>query len=447
MTDNAPALTFDPRQEEAINACIDMENRLVAVSGEAGTGKTTIIRTVCERLTARGINFALAAPTGKAARRVREATGFPAITIHKLLEFNRPDMDENTGESLSASIPNRTASNPLDEEVIIVDEYAMVGTGLHRDLVAAVGRGKLRLFGDIRQLPPIENEKLADPTSPFNACLKMRNSFILDRVFRQEEGNGILEAARAINRGNIFASNPDVSIISNPAMVMKLYEHVRKDPAFWASLNNQIISPARKSDVGTVQLNAVLQTIINPDKPMATLLPRVKWEAKNTVVVALNDKVVCNTNTYDLRDYNDRYEEWEDDITPMLHSFIPPPETKQILNGEIGRIVNIGVDGTLEIDLGDRCVEIPPEITEYNHKRRLLYKADHRRSIELAYALTTHKCQGSEYETIAYVMASAAFYNLSRQNFYTALTRARSKALIFTDQRALGASLRNVKRV
>lgn len=442
-----PTLTFDVIQEQAIAACISLENRLVTVSGEAGTGKTTIIRTVCEQLNELGISFALAAPTGKAARRIREATGFPATTLHKLLEFNRPDIDNETGDAMSASRPNRTAINPLELSIVLVDEYAMVSTALHRDLVAALGKGRLRLFGDIRQLPPIENEKLADPTSPFNKCLQMRNSFVLERVFRQAEGNGILEAARAINRGSIFAQNSDVRIVSHPSMVMKLYEHVRLDPLVWASLNRQIITPGRKSDVGSIKLNSALQTIINPEKINATILPRHNWVKNETVIASIGDKVVCNANIYDLRDWSERFERWEDDATPYWESFIPVPETKQLLNGEIGIVRDIGVDSTIEIDVGDRIVEIPPTITEYSPKRRIIFNADHRRNIELAYALTTHKCQGSEYEHVAYVMASAVFYNLSRQNFYTGVSRARKSVTIFTDQRALAQSIRNVKRV
>ena len=116
------------------------------------------------------VSFAIAAPTGKAARRIREATGYPATTIHKLLEFNRPDVDEETGEATSVSGTYHVhAANPLDLDVVIVDEYAMVSTALHRDLVAAIPSGGcLRTFGDVRQLPPIENNDLADPTSPFS---------------------------------------------------------------------------------------------------------------------------------------------------------------------------------------------------------------------------------------------------------------------------------------
>lgn len=441
------AITLDAEQAQAVAMCGDIEKRLVAITGEAGTGKTTIIKQTCEALQARGISFALAAPTGKAARRIREATGFPAVTIHKLLAFNRPDMDDETGEATSASMPGYGADRRLPYKVIIVDEYAMVSTALHRDLVSALASGAcLRVFGDIRQLPPIENEKLADPTSPFNKCLKMPHSVTLQNVYRQAEGNGILEAARRVARGDFFTRNQDINVHFSDITLRKLYDFLDASSIAWHSIDNQIISPARKSDIGTVKLNSVLQMKFNPDQLERIELPRTPWEKKagSRCFVALHDKVVCNVNTYDLRNYHERYAEWITNDEPVLHSFIPCPETKQMLNGEVGRIVLIGVDGTLEVDFGDRIVEIPPVVEEYSLRHRHTYLVDPRKSIELAYALTTHKCQGSEYQNVVYVMARVCFYNLNRQNFYTAITRARSHVDVISDQAGFNISLKRL---
>ena len=176
-------MQLDKEQQRAVELCVDRTKRLVAVTGEAGTGKTTIIKNACDELSSKGVSFALAAPTGKAARRIREATGYHASTLHKLLEYNRPDFDDDTGEPTSVSGPNRTRSNPLEQQVIIVDEYAMVATALHRNLVSAITSTTcLRVFGDVRQLPPIENNDLADPTSPFTRCLAMPNSVHLQHL-------------------------------------------------------------------------------------------------------------------------------------------------------------------------------------------------------------------------------------------------------------------------
>jgi exodeoxyribonuclease V alpha subunit len=438
-------MELDAEQLRAVDLCVDSSKRLVAVTGEAGTGKTTIIKQACERLIEQHKTFTIAAPTGKAARRIREATGYPAQTIHKLLAFNRPEMDDDTGEATSVSKPFHTRSNPLTFNCIIVDEYAMVSTGLHRDLVDAIGTyTQLRVFGDIRQLPPIENGALADPTSPFAKCLAMPNTITLHNIYRQEEGNGIIESARRINRGEFFSSNPDVRLRLNDAVLYSLYDMLQDTSTDWRSLDNQIISPARKSDIGTVRLNATLQTKFNPGMPSKLELPRNKWEVKNRCFVSIGDKVVCNVNSYDLRDYNERYAEYDVHGVGQMYAFIPAPETKQMLNGEVGIIRDIDALGVLEIDFGDRVVELPPSINDYNRKRGYFYSFDPRKAIELAYALTTHKCQGSQYERVCYIMASCAFFNLSRPNFYTGLTRGIKHATVVTDQRSFATSLRSM---
>ena len=438
-------MLLDAEQQAAVAACVDTNKRLVSVTGEAGTGKTTIIKQACDIMAELGVSFAIAAPTGKAARRIREATGYPATTIHKLLEFNRPDMDEETGEATSVSGPNRTRSNPLDQYVIIVDEYAMVSTALHRDLVAAIpSAGCLRTFGDVRQLPPIENNQLADPTSPFSRCLAMPNTFTLNNIYRQAEGNGIIEAARRITRGQYFTSNTDVLLCLGDAVLHTLYGRLATSDTDWSSINNQIISPARKSDIGTIRLNNILQARFNPEMKGKVELPRNKWEVKNKVFVSIGDKVVCNTNSYDLRDYSERFSEYNNAGVGLMGSFIPAPETKQMLNGEVGRIVDIDPLGVLEIDFGDRVVELPPLVEEYSARHGRHFNYDPRKVIELAYALTTHKCQGSQYDSVTYIMASCAFYNLSRPNFYTGVTRAAKHATVISDQRSLATSLRSM---
>jgi len=448
MTDEVvepPLRVLDVEQQNAVDMCVDTAKRLVAVTGEAGTGKTTIIKQTCDLLKDKDISFAIAAPTGKAARRVREATGYPAVTIHKLLEFNRPEIDEETGTPMTASGPQRTRSNPLEYDVVIVDEYAMVSTALHRDLVAALPyKGCMRVFGDVRQLPPIENSDLADPTSPFQRCLAMPNTVTLQNIYRQAEGNGIIEAARRITRGQFFTSNADVGVHLGDAVLHTLYSRLEKEQIDWRSLDNQIISPARKSDIGTIRLNSILQMRFNPEMRNKTELPRNKWEAKNKVFVSVGDKVVCNTNSYDLRDYNERFTEFDINGVGLMGTFIECPETKQMLNGEVGTVISIDDYGVLEIDFGDRVVELPPRVAEFNPRKRYHFSYDPRKVIELAYALTTHKCQGSQYDNVTYIMASCAFFNLSRPNFYTGVSRARKHASIICDQRSLAVSLKSM---
>lgn len=440
------SITLDAEQDMAIMLAMDMSKRLVSITGEAGTGKTTVIKQLTSALDARGTTYRIAAPTGKAARRITEATGREAITIHRMLEFNRPEIDEETGQAKTMSRPSRNSANPLSEQVIIVDEYAMVATSLHRDLVSAIGRGTvLRVLGDVRQLPPIEDKNLADKVSPFSKCLAMPNSITLKNVYRQAEGNGILEAARMINAGRMFGSNNDIKLRLSDTTIVRLRALLdeTKDSIDWKSLNNQVIIPARQSEIGTLRINGIMQQRFNPNMIKRTFLPRNKWD-KTTVYVAIGDKVVCTTNMYDMRNYEERFTEFTTEGLGLRHTYIPAPDTKQLLNGEVGIIIEIGDDGTLEIDFGDRVVEIPPKVREYSDRNRVFFNYDPRKSIELAYALTTHKCQGSEYENVIYMMANVCFYNLSRANFYTGITRARKHVDVVSDQRALQMSLRKV---
>jgi len=302
----------------------------------------------------------------------------------------------------------------------------------------------LRVFGDVRQLPPIENADLADPTSPFSKCLSMPNTVTLNNIYRQAEGNGIIEVARRIARGQFFTSNSDVVVKLGDAVLHTLYGELEHTNTDWRLLANQIISPARKSDIGTTRLNSILQSRFNREMLGKIELPRNKWEVKNRCFVCVGDKVVCNTNSYDLRDYIERYSEFDSEGVGYPWAFVECPEIKQMLNGEVGIVLAIGADGTIEIDFGDRVVELPPKVHDYNRRKRFHYSYDPRKVIDLAYALTTHKCQGSQYEHVTYIMASCAFFNLSRPNFYTGLTRAAKHATIITDQRSMSTSLKSM---
>lgn len=135
-------LLSDPVQREAMALCCDLDKRLVSVTGPAGTGKTTIMRQVYDTLTEHGYSVALAAPTGKAAKRIRELTGIPAMTLHRLLEYTSPgEIDPETGKPSFISFPRRNQERPLDYDVVIVDEYSMVNRDLHRNLMDAIGSG------------------------------------------------------------------------------------------------------------------------------------------------------------------------------------------------------------------------------------------------------------------------------------------------------------------
>lgn len=451
---------LDGQQLEGVSLCVDLKHRLAAVTGAAGTGKTTIIRKVYETLVGKGISVVLAAPTGKAARRIKEATGINALTIHKLLQYNRPgERDAETGEPLDVTKPKRNRQNPLDYKVILVDEYAMVNYELHDNMMAALPSGGcIRAFGDVNQLPPIEKDsaKVVDSRltsvklTPFQKLIaRPDDSVILEHVYRQAEGSNILMNADKIRRGHSIPMNVDqgdfyVRLTSAPIPMLKsAILEALKAGIDYRQINNQIIVPSKKSWVGTKALNSVLRDLLNPNPKQTTELMRHEYD-KDRVVVGLGDKVVCTENTYDLRDYFERYAEWTEDMKPVPHSYIPCPETKQMLNGETGIIIAIYPDGSLEIDFGDRIVEVPRTMSEYWEKRDTVIDVYPGKSIDLAYALTTHKCQGSEFDQIMYILNKSMIYSQSRQNFYTAVTRAKKRVTIIADQASIRTSLQKV---
>ena len=228
-------MQYDDEQIEAINLCCDLTKRIVAVTGEAGTGKTTIIRAVYNKLityidnnrakfkkdyieSRDKYNFyaedyiVLVAPTGKAAKRIYEATGIPAMTIHRLLEYPTPgEIDQDTGKALVASSPKRDKFNPIVQKIVLCDEYAMVNYELHRNLIDALPSGGcIRMFGDCNQLEPIEESKvLQDKPSQFQQILVRFPSVTLTKIHRQENGSTIIENSHKINKGIMPAQTPD----------------------------------------------------------------------------------------------------------------------------------------------------------------------------------------------------------------------------------------------
>lgn len=444
-------MTFTPsdKQLEAVDMCLDRSKRIVAVTGPAGSGKTTIIRLMCEALDKEGVSYALAAPTGKAAKRIKEATGINAVTIHKLLQYNRPgERDDKTGKALSDSSPKRDASNPLSERVIIVDEYTMVTHELNRNIIDALSRGAvLRVFGDIFQLPPIEPHRLAVSTnSPFEEHLGRSGSVVtLETVYRQAADSGVLAAAERIRKGVMPQRSDDFCLVMTDQPVKKIQDWVleqQDNGVDYSSIRNQILTPTRIRWIGTYELNLVLRNVFNPNPISWQELPRHKWEKDNKVVVGVGDKVVCTENTYDMRDYETRYAQWDSEGFPIIHSFIPTPDNKMMLNGETGVVLDIYPDGGMEIDFGDRIVEVPKTYEEYWAEKAIIIDRQPGMGIDLAYALTTHKAQGSEYDEIAYVMNKSIFFMLTRENLYTAVTRAKKRATLITDGSALSTALR-----
>lgn len=349
--------------------------------------------------------------------------------------------------AVSATRPSHNRDNPLPHKLVLVDEYAMVHEGLHRDLMDALGRGsKLIVFGDVDQLPPIEEHELKSLSgepykSPFERLLNTRSAVVLDTVYRQSEGSGILHNATLIRNGKSPVRRDDFKIVVTDTPLKWIRDFANETTLDLADTKNQVILPVKVTDIGTHKVNTILQSVLNPAALRGLALPRYKHEEKYPLSVSVGDKVLCTENMYDMRDYFQRYERWQNDITPVHSSFIPCPDNFQMLNGEIGIITDITEDDGLVVDFGDRWVTIPPSFRDVNQYKRMV-NVDPRKRISLGYAITVHKSQGSEFDNVVYMQHSVCSFMLSRNLVYTAVTRARDLVYYVTDSRQYNNSVR-----
>lgn len=417
-------IELDEEQLAAVQTCCDLSKRIVAVTGPAGTGKTTIMRIVANKLRDAGYTVALAAPTGKAAKRIFEATGIDASTVHRLLKFSHPgDPDPKTGKPLGVSVPQHNSRDPLPFDVIIVDEYAMVNKDLHRDIIDAMkAGGVVRVFGDIQQLQPIEeNKNLEREPSPFQVLLNRFTKVELKTIHRQMGDSGIIKNAHMILRNMIPTSTKDFQIKYTDFPVDALTELLMEGTIDYGSISAQILTTQSTSWIGTAKINTLMQKFtetahsdrLGKDVRLTYVdMPRYEWAKTKGVRVRVGDKVIQTKNDYDLGVYN----------------------------GESGVVTDITAFGEIIIDLGDREFVCPPE-------KEVLYKGnwirvDPRKNVDLAYAITTHKAQGSEYKNIVYLLNKSTSFMQCRPNFYTAVTRARDGVVVITDQRSMSQSVR-----
>lgn len=403
-----PEHVLSTEQENAVIMCCDLSLLIASVTGGAGTGKTLVLGKVYEALIKRGRKIALCAPTGRAAKRIQELTGIPAKTVHRLLEFPKPD-DDDWGE-IDPSEPKRNRQNPLEEAIIIVDEASMIAPTLYGQLIDALPRyGCIRFFGDNNQLPPIEE---GEP--PFIKILKERPMVELHRNYRSEDH--IVSNAMLILRGLIPRRNDRFEIIYTEWPTKYLTDFIKGEQSF-AGPNRQIITPTRKGNYGTAKINPVLQLRFNKHRGGLRCDRFDPDEAK--LVVKPGDKFLWIKNDYKL----------------------------EVFNGELGTIGWIDEEeGTLGLDLPDRHVIVPPVVKTYSWYHSSIIEYDPRRQIELGYSITTHKAQGSEFETVIYCISRGQAFLLNRRNFYTAITRAKGHVIIIADRRAMYMSLRRYDR-
>jgi ATP-dependent exoDNAse (exonuclease V), alpha subunit - helicase superfamily I member len=398
MTD----VEFSLEQRNAIDLCCDTHTTIASVTGGAGVGKTLVMGEVYNELVDMKKSVALCAPTGRAAKRIEELTGIKALTVHRLLSFPMPY--ENQDKKLDPHLPRMNKENPLKHDVVIVDESSMISPSLYRFLIDALKKGAvIRWFGDNNQLPPVEEGK-----PPFLTLLRKHPK--VELTYNYRSGDAIVSNAQRILRGQLPLRNERFEIIYSENPLMTMFEFVTEH---FMQEDHQIIMPTRKGKAGTLRANPSLQVKFNSKGPMLRLDRFEKSEAPLTV--RAGDKFIWIKNDYHLN----------------------------LFNGEIGYIDWIDADaGDLGIVTGARSEQIPPRIKFYDPFVGTVLNYDPRKQIELGYAITTHKAQGSEFDTVVYCMSRSQMWLLNKRNFYTGITRAKKNVILITDRKAMGLSMR-----
>ena len=267
----------------------------------------------------------------------------------------------------------------------------------------------LRVFGDVHQLPPIEELTVTSgpppEMSPFRSHLARFPSVTLKNIYRQGEGSGVVKNAHRILNKMCPQPLPDFGVVLTRAQPSKLLPMVDKNPKMYGSLDHQIITPTHRGWIGTRELNKKIQAIVQAGNyAEGRIIPRSKWD-KEDLELLVGDKVLWTKNDYNLG----------------------------IFNGETGIVIDLLGQGHVVINFGDRVISVPPLISYERADGQTVYY-DPRTQIKLAYVITTHASQGSEYESIVYIMDRYAMVLQDQANFYTAVTRAKKHATVIADQ-------------
>lgn len=386
-------LELDERQQMAVKAAIN--NGVLVLTGGPGTGKTTTINAMIQFFESEGMDIFLAAPTGRAAKRMTEATGYEARTIHRLLELAyTPEGRDNRMQY------GRNEENPLEADVIIIDEMSMVDLPLMHALLKAITIGtRLILVGDKDQLPSVGAGSVLKDLI-VSECFPL---ITLSKIFRQAEQSDIVVNAHKINRGErvildnkstdfFFLKREDANTIISVVLTLiqkKLPKYVEAD-----AFDIQVLTPTRKGLLGVERLNGILQRYLNP--------PDAKKAEKEhgSRTFRVGDKVMQIKNNYQL--------EWE----IFTKYGLAIDSGVGVFNGDIGKII--------EIDNYTEKIKV-----EFEEKKMVEYPFELLEELELAYAITVHKSQGSEYPAVVIPLLPGPRQLYYRNLIYTAVTRAK----------------------
>ncbi|MCM1386936.1 MAG: ATP-dependent RecD-like DNA helicase [Bacillus sp. (in: Bacteria)] len=387
-------IELDDLQKKAVTESI--KNGIMILSGGPGTGKTTTINMIIRYFLAEEMDIFLAAPTGRAAKRMTETTGYEARTIHRLLELS----SAVSSETKSARF-ERNEENPLEADVIIIDEMSMVDIFLFQSLLKAVAVGtRLIMVGDVNQLPSVGPGQILQDLLR-SGCFPV---VMLEKIFRQAKESDIVLNAHRIHAGqDIVLDNKSRDFFfleRNNADV--IYKHMiqlilEKLPPYVGAqpYDIQVLTPMRKGRLGVEMLNGILQKYLNPPSEQK------KEYTNGDILFREKDKVMQIKNNYQL--------EWE----VVSRYGIPIDKGLGVFNGDIGIIA--------EISEYARSMVI-----EFDEHRRVTYSFDQLDEIELAYAVTIHKSQGSEYPAVIMPLLSGPKMLFNRNLLYTGVTRARN---------------------
>ena len=404
-------MQLDEHQVQAVKEAV--RNGFLVITGGPGTGKTTTINTIIRYFEMEGMDIFLAAPTGRAAKRMSETTGFEARTIHRMLELNG-GMEGSAGFE-------RNETNPLETDLVIIDEMSMVDITLMNSLLKAIAPGtRLILVGDINQLPSV------GPGSVLKDIIQSEafNVVMLTKIFRQASTSDIIVNAHKINRGEevsldnksmdfFFLKRYEADIIIN--VVLQLVK--QKLPKFVDATpyDIQVLTPMRKGLLGVERLNGILQQYLNPpDKSK-------REKEHGDMVFREGDKVMQTKNNYQL----------EREICTKFGLTVD--KGMGIFNGDMGIITEIN-------DFAETLT------VEFDEGRKVEYSYKLLDELELAYAITIHKSQGSEYPAVVIPLLSGPSMLMNRNLLYTAVTRARKCVTLVGNDTTFNQMIQNTSQ-
>ena len=407
---------LDEMQEKAVKEAAG--HGLLVLTGGPGTGKTTTINAIIRFFESEGAELRLAAPTGRAAKRMTEATGYEAQTIHRMLELTGMPEDDREGQPVHFE---RNAENPLEADVIIIDEMSMVDIHLMHSLLMAVTAGtRLILVGDENQLPSV------GPGNVLRDIIRSGQFPVVElkKIFRQASESDIVVNAHKINRGEqveinnksrdfFFLKRYDADIIIRVVIALiqeKLPKYVEAKP-----FEIQVLTPMRKGLLGVERLNQILQRYLNPPDPSK------KEKEIGQGLFREGDKVMQIRNNYQL--------EWE----VRGRYGIPVDKGVGVFNGDTGIIRMINEFAEL--------AEV-----EFEDGRYAQYTFKQLDELELAYAVTIHKSQGSEYPAVIIPILSGPRMLMNRNLLYTAVTRARKCVTVVGSEETFREMINNEKQ-